>query len=218
MAVFKLSFLSPKTATPTHELRFDRDAAEIARALDLQNGVFLDHACYRLDQDDLTLLASAVGLALPETGEEAELRRPHALDTVPYLVHTGYELPLMLEGRKPFAFFSDDAASPWLAETKELFAPHVADGTLLADVFEFSRMCPTTTGGEKEQRVLYLTYALPEEEWRFARFRQRCHQLFCNWRPWTAEDEREEGLLLGYSQEQCDWWLANRFRRAVVQE
>ncbi|MCY1741641.1 hypothetical protein [Ensifer sp. SL37] len=152
MAVFKLSFLSPKTATPTHELRFDRDAAEIARALDLQNGVFLDHACYRLDQDDLTLLASAVGLALPETGEEAELRRPHALDTVPYLVHTGYELPLMLEGRKPFAFFSDDAASPWLAETKELFAPHVADGTLLADMFEFSRMCPTTTGGEKEQR------------------------------------------------------------------
>ncbi|HEV7307379.1 hypothetical protein [Ensifer sp.] len=217
MAVFKLSFLSPETATPRHELRFDADAGAIARALDLRGGVFQEHAYYRLDQNDLTLLASALGLALPDTGEKAELRRPHALDTVPYLVHTGYELPLMLEGRKPFAHFSDDPEATWLAETQGLFAPHVAAGTLLADTFEFSRMCPTTTGGEKEQRVLYRTYALPGEEWRFDRFRQRCHLLFYNWRPWTAEDERAEGLLLGYSQEQCDWWLANRFRKAVAQ-
>lgn len=29
----------------------------------------------------------------------------------------------------------------------------------------------------------------------------------------AAEDEREEGLLLGYTEEQCGWWRANRFRR-----
>ncbi|WDZ77437.1 hypothetical protein PWG15_02665 [Ensifer adhaerens] len=217
MAVFKLSFLSQETATPSHELKFDADAGEIARVLDLRNGVFLDHAYYRLDQNDLTLLASALGLALPKTGEEAVLRRPHALDTVPYLVHTGYELPLMLEGRKPFAHFSDDPESPWLEEARLLFAPHVDAGALVLDRFEVARMCPTTTGGEKEQRVLYLTYALPGDEWRFDLFRQRCHRLFHDWRPWTAEDEREEGLLLGYTEEQCDWWLANRFRRIAAE-
>jgi len=31
MAVFKLSFPSPETATPSHELRFNGDAGEIVR-------------------------------------------------------------------------------------------------------------------------------------------------------------------------------------------
>ncbi|MGF6155619.1 hypothetical protein M2267_000847 [Ensifer sp. KUDG1] len=215
MAVFVLSFLSPETATPSHELRFDGDAGDIARALDLDGGAIADHACYLLDRKDLTALASALGFVLPDTGEEALLRRPHRIDATPYLVHTGYELPLMLEGRKPFAYFGDDPASPWLEETKALFAPHVATGVLLLDTFELAKMCPTTTGGEKEERVRYFLYALPGETWRFERFRKRCDQLFYNWRPWTDEDEREEGLLLGYSEEQCDWWMANRAHRAA---
>ncbi|WP_104664796.1 hypothetical protein [Ensifer adhaerens] len=217
MAVFKLSFLSPETNTPSHELRFDGDAGEIARALGLRDAVVPDHAYYRLDRKGLTILSSVFGFALPASDEEALLRRPHAIDTTPYLVHTNYELPLMLEGRKPFAFFSDDPKSPILAETRALFAPHVDAGTFLLDTFELSRMCPTTTGGEKEQRIIYLAYALPGERWRFERFRQRCHRLFNNWRPWTDEDEREEGLLLGYTEEQCDWWLENRFRKPVTE-
>ena len=217
MSVFTLSFLSPETATPSHELRFDADAGEIARALGLRDAVIPGHVYYQLDRNDLTILSSLLGLALPATDEEALLRRPQAIDAMPYLVHTDYELPLMLEGRKPFAYFCDDPESSWLEETRALFAPHVDAGTFLLGTFAFSRMCPTSTGGEKEQRTVYLTYALPGEEWRFERFRQRCHQLFHNWRPWTAEDEREEGLLLGYSEEQCDWWLANRFRRIVAE-
>ena len=217
MAVFKLSFLSPETAAPGHELRFDGDVGEIARALGLRDAVIPDRAYYHLGRNDLTILSSVLGLALPATDEEALLRRPQAIDTTPYLVHTNYELPLMLEGRKPFAYFSDDPKSLWLAETRALFAPHVDAGTFVLDTFEFAKMCPTTTGGEKEQRTLYLTYALPGEEWRFEFFRKRCHRLFHNWRPWTAEDEREEGLLLGYTEEQCDWWLANRFRRIVAE-
>ncbi|MEI2297761.1 hypothetical protein [Ensifer sp. MJa1] len=170
-----------------------------------------------MDRKDLALLESVVGLALPATGEKALLQRPHSIDTTPYLVHTNYELPLMLEGRKPFAYFCDEPKSPWLQEMRARFAPHVDAGTMVLDTFEFAQMCPTTAGGEKEQRTLYLTYALPGEEWRFERFRERCHWLFYNWRPWTDEDEREEGLLLGYSEEQCDWWLANRFRKVFAQ-
>lgn len=217
MAVFVLSFLSPETATPNHELRFEADSGDIARALELPDAAISDHGYYHLDRNDLTALASALGLALPETGEAALLRRPHRIDTTPYLVHTGYELPLMLEGRKPFAYFSDAPASPWLEETRGRFAPHVAAGTLVLDTFELAKMCPTTTGGEREQRVLHLVYALPGEEWRFERFRKRADQLCHDWRPWTDEDEREEGLLLGYSEEQCAWWLANRFRKAVTE-
>lgn len=217
MAVFVLSFLSPETATPSHELRFERDAADIACALSLQGAAIPDHAYYHLNRNDLTLLSSALELVLPMTGDVAVLRWPHRIDTTPYLVHTGYELPLMLEGRKPFAFFSGDPAARELKETKALFAPHVAAGTLVLKTFEFAKMCPTTMGGEKELRTLYLTYALPGEEWRIERFRKRCDQLFHNWRPWTVEDEREEGLLLGYSDEQCDWWLANRFRKSTAE-
>ncbi len=158
-------------------------------------------------------LASACALAPPDTVDEAELRRPHSIETVPYLVHTGYELPLMLEGRKPFAVFCGDGESASFTRLQSTFAPHVASGQIKRDAFEFTQMCATSSGGQKEMRTTYVAYALTGEEWRFERLYRSRLSLHQNWRPWTEADEREEGSLLGYSQEQCDWWIANRFRK-----
>lgn len=213
MAVFVLSFLSPETDCPYHEMRFEAEAEKVALLMGMERGFDLDHVYFRLDRSDLLQLASACAIALPDTVDEAELRRPHSIESVPYLVHTGYELPLMLEGRKPFAFFCGDSENAWFDDLQRTFAPHVASARFQRDVLDLTQMCPTISGGQKELRTIYVACALNGEEWRFERFRRTRLALLHEWRPWTEADEREEGLLLGYSDEQCDWWIANRFRK-----
>ena len=61
-------------------------------------------------------------------GRECHLARAHSIRDVPYLVHTGYELFLMLEGVKPFAKFADEFPE------EALFEPHVRSGTLIKRV------------------------------------------------------------------------------------
>ncbi|MGF6172513.1 hypothetical protein [Ensifer sp. 4252] len=183
----------------------------------MERGLDLDPVSFRLDRSELLRLASVCAIALPDTADEAELCRPHSIESVPYLVHTGYELPLMLEGRKPFAFFCSEGENAWFEDLQRTFAPHVASGRFHRDVLELTQMCPTTNGGQKEMRAIYVTYALNGEEWRFERFKRERLALHHHWRPWTEADEREEGLLLGYSEEQCDWWIANRFGKRHAQ-
>lgn len=213
MAVFVLSFLSPETDCRYHETRFEADAEKIALLMGMERGFNLDHAYFRLDRSDVVQLASACAIALPDTVNEAELRRPHSIETVPYLVHTGYELPLMLEGRKPFAIFCGDGENAWIDKLQSTFAPHVASGLIQRDTFELTQMCVTSSGGQKELRTTYVAYALIGQAWRFEQFYRSRLALHQKWRPWTEADEREEGFLLGYTAEQCDWWIANRFRK-----
>ena len=57
------------------------------------------------------------------------------LGEAPYLVHTGWELPLMLEGRKKLAIFSDWYPSP-LFDCEEAFDRWVANGALHKEVID----------------------------------------------------------------------------------
>jgi hypothetical protein len=60
-------------------------------------------ASYWLDEGELAALNRRFGVAIESNGREVTLRRWHSLRAVPYLVHTGYEMFLLLEGRKKFA-------------------------------------------------------------------------------------------------------------------
>jgi len=55
----------------------------------------------------------------------------------------------------------------------------------------------------KPATLLRIFYALPSEERRI----KALHDLRNQGRPWSEDDERREGQLLGYTEEQCDIWM-----------
>lgn len=139
-------------------------------------------------------------LLLPDWDGEVMLTRPHRIDRTPYLVHTNFELPLMLDGRKPFAILDGEEGFDGFEAMRGLFRPHVENGSILERVRKTRGEGPT---------FLIIYYALPGEEWRFDAY----DELTNGPRPWTEEMERQQGHLLGYTEEECDWWITNDFRR-----
>jgi hypothetical protein len=63
--------------------------------------------------------------------------RPHpVLGSAPYLIHTNFELPLMLDGRKPLAAFKNVNPSEWFDDLLNPFEPFVASGDIVRRVVE----------------------------------------------------------------------------------
>jgi hypothetical protein len=63
---------------------------------------------YDLDDEDLAAIAARFGVELDRSLLKAanlaiNLHRWHRIYEVPYLIHTRYELPLLLDGRKKLA-------------------------------------------------------------------------------------------------------------------
>lgn len=205
--IFVLSYLSPTTGTPDHQTRFDADPSILASILETEKEV-LHNATFALDERDLHRVSAAFRVPLPDHCDDVGLSRLHMIDRAPYLVHTGYELPLMLEGRKPLAHFTGEAGSPWLAEIQDRFSPHMQAGTLLYMAAERERTYYMAHDNKVTFRSTHLLYALPGEEWRFDALLRLVDGLHAG-EPWTEAEEREQGTLLGYSAEQCDWWIAH---------
>ncbi|WP_231735481.1 hypothetical protein [Novosphingobium sp. CCH12-A3] len=55
----------------------------------------------------------------------------------------------------------------------------------------------------------HILYALPGEEWRI----QAMLDLVLSEDPWTFEQERRQGELLGYADWMNDYWLEQIYRR-----
>jgi len=125
----------------------------------------------------------------------------------PYLFHTGYELPLLLDGRKKLAFFtfdSDDDAS-FDSRLKERFDRFVAAGLLHAE--EDLHVPPNSLG----RRVGNIYYVAKGEEWRIPAFKLLRRTAGAA-DGWNETFERLEGTLMGYEDSQNDWWLEQRAR------
>lgn len=185
-------------------MRFFAEAGAIAAFLEHEGGV--TGWRFTLDADELRGLAQRFGLLLPEGETEAQLGTPHGLDAAPYLVHTHYELPLMLDGRKPFAVFTDTRfdSEPGFEKLRAFFRPHVKAGRIVEHFSCERRLFPISNGGEKEAWETELFYTLPGEEWRIAAWKTLMRERAGRWR---EEDTREEGRLMGYKPDQCDWFL-----------
>lgn len=199
---FLLKFLAPETGCSAHEVRFTAPVEDIAKFLDTDSN-HLENHIFWLDDEALDQLSQMLAAALPRPDGEVMLCRPHPIDATPYLVHTNFELPLMLDGRKPLSVFLDAVSSESLAATRSHFNRHVEAGTVI------ERVVPLTMGGVDFTHVLY---SLPGEEWRFEAY----IELMARERPWTDEMERELGSLLGYSDAQCDWWINERNSKRVA--
>jgi hypothetical protein len=168
---------------------------------------------YELTSDQLQAIAGRFDFAFDPGGRVCWLSRVHLIGNAPYLVHTGYELALMLDGLKSFAkFYVNYPVDPDDFSEDALFEPHVQSGTLIRRVMPDEPYASPihSPSGRVYEGVRRVYYARPGEEWRID-----AHILL--WRqlehgPWNETLERLEGSLLGYTDAQNDWWLARRGR------
>jgi hypothetical protein len=84
---------------------------------------------YWLEPADLAAIYQRFGVAFDGGGRDVALRRWHSTREPPYLVHTGYELPLLLDGRKKLARFHDEYP-PIEHGWEDQFDRSVAEGLL----------------------------------------------------------------------------------------
>jgi hypothetical protein len=128
-------------------------------------------------------------------------------DELPYKIHTGRELALMLKGTKPLAHFTGQY--PPDAEVEEiperLFDPYVGTGRFV----KREHVVPSSSGRSGRIRRVY--YALPEEQWRIDAFILLLETAAKS--GWSEGFERMEGALLGYEDWQNDIFIDRIYKR-----
>jgi len=131
---------------------------------------------------------------------------------VPYELHTNRELEFMLSRAKPLAHFSgghpyepDDELIP-----RADFAPYVADGTFEHREFVLLESGPPPPRAPQIRGGIHVFYARPSEAWRIDAFIAMI--TIAQTTGWSEGFERLEGLLLGYSESQCDAHIEKSLR------
>ncbi len=141
------------------------------------------------------------------------IRRPNvASDAIPYLIHTNFELPLMLEGRKPLAVFVHSYPSEWFDDFLAPFAPFVASGQLLRRTID-TPMPHLKLRRQDLEGMRKVFFALPSQEWRIDAYVENIENRT---RDWDDDLERLAGTLLGYEDWQNDWWIEQRVKRRTA--
>jgi hypothetical protein len=193
---------------PVLQARFAVDDIEALRGIlgeAANEDVELEHS-YQLDDDDLAAIVAKFRISFDPTQLEAReldinLFRWRRSFEAPYLIHSGYELPLMLEGRKKLARMYHPYP-PATFDGEERFDHWVAKGVLHREevVEPFDRPAKRYLG----HRMVY--YTPKGEEWRIP-----ASKLI--WKAaekaggWNEYFERLEGMLYGYEDWQNDWWI-----------
>ena len=137
-------------------------------------------------------------------------------DSYPYLIHTNRELSLMLKGQKPMAVFAHQKVEGFTkanALSHQDFTTHVASGL-------FAEHCRTLElGGPSATAVTvdYYFYTATGHDWRANAYWQVISTLHSG-RGWCAALERLEGELLGYTDAQNDYHIAQMFPDAPCQK
>jgi hypothetical protein len=205
---FVLQAIDLEMDCPVLEARFEvEDLCELRALLageadadpDLRSG-------YLLESDQLIAITSIFGVAFDPGDRPVELVSWQSAREVPYLVHTGFELFLMLEGRKPFAKFSDGYPSQWLNDQISRFTPFVEAGRLLSRTISEPFAKPGRfPDGSAMQGIRQVFFAVPGQEWRIDAYLLLVEVGLKS--GWNDALERYEGSLLGYEDWQNDWWL-----------
>ncbi|HSI00508.1 MAG TPA: hypothetical protein VLA02_07895 [Reyranella sp.] len=211
---FILQAIHPEFACPTFETMFAVARLEDLQALlgpDAQDDPQLDQI-YWLELEDIAAITQRFGVPFDAHGCEVTLGKYAERDEqIPYLVHTGYELPLMLDGRKKLARLYYEYPPHW-HPYEEQFDRFVAQCLLHkeVDVEPFDR--PIRTASGKVFDGLRTAYYTPKgEEWRMQAFRLLEKAQAKG--GWNDTLERLEGMLYGYEDWQTDWWADYRRRK-----
>jgi hypothetical protein len=210
---FILQAFDPQYGHPAFETMFLVERLEELQAL---LGAAADEdpeleMLYTLDSGDLDAINHRFGLAFDPGGRVTRLTKWTSIREPPYLVHTGFELVLMIDGRKPFARMSD-SYPPHQYYDEDLFDRYVAQGILHKEVQlePFAELLRYRDGRILEGlRTVY--YTLKGEEWRIPAWKLVSEASRKS--GWNDSFERLEGMLLGYDEWQNDWWAEERRRK-----
>ncbi|MFM0158732.1 hypothetical protein [Paraburkholderia sediminicola] len=209
---FILSAIDPDLDCPWLDVRFQTDDLEKLRQcaeLDPEEDPQLDGG-YLLTSTTVAAVCKAFGIEFEHGSREAFLcKHTERGWNTPYLIHTGYELALMVQGRKPCAFIDFDSAHPLSITRKARFDAYVAKGVLHAheEIFDVK--------GQPGRRMGQTFYAVAGEEWRIPAF-EFIRQNINSQGDGFENLERLEGALLGYERWQNDWWIDHLARSGVT--
>jgi hypothetical protein len=207
---FILQALDPDYGHAAFETLFAVERPEELRAL-LGAAAADDPALemfYTLDPADIAAINRHFDLAFDPEGRQATLYKWTRSRDIPYLVHTNYELALMIEGRKQFARMGGDYYPPDRHKDEELFDRCVAQGLLHKEVEleKFAELLRLKDGRVFEGfRTVY--YTRKGEEWRIPAW--KLVSKASGKSGWNEHFERLEGMLFGYEDWQNDWWIEN---------
>jgi hypothetical protein len=171
--------------------------------LELRNGYFLEAG-------ELAMLLERFDVRFDAGGRQAYLTPWTQSRDIPYLIHTGYELPLLLEGRKQLARMCD-TYPPEKHWGEDYFDPYVAKGLLHKEVIrEPFDQAHRLGDGRVFQGLRTVYYTRIGEEWRI----RACELVWSAARRsrWNDDFERLEGMLYGYEGWQIDCWIEHRHK------
>lgn len=210
---FILQAFDPNQLCPVLQTRFKVPDIAVLRTVlgaEADGDPDLRHS-YWLDEADLAAVIAVFGVPFDPVPLGAShsvvlLFRMHSIQTAPYLIHTGYELPLLLDGRKKLAKMYD-YYPPMTFEGEHRFDHWVEQGVLhRVEVLEpFDPPIKGYTGN----RIVY--YTPKGEEWRI-RAMQFIWHASGKAGGWNEYFERLEGMLFGYEDWQNDWWIETGLR------
>jgi hypothetical protein len=169
---------------------------------------------YTLDAAKTAAVTARFGVAFDPEGREAHLwpwgDNWDSMRHFPYLIHGGYELPLLLEGKKQLADMSH-AYPPHRHFNEDKFDRYVTEGILHKEVVHEpfdDRLEPyRIKDGRAFEGMRRVYYARKGEDWRIPAYRLLWDASSKS--GWSEDFERMLGMLLGYEQWQNDWWIAN---------
>jgi hypothetical protein len=165
---------------------------------------------YTLDPGDLDAINHRFGLAFDPGRRAICLTKWTSIREAPYLVHTGFELVLMIDGRKPFTRI-DDSYPPHQHYDEDLFDRYVALGILHKEVqLEPFEEPVRHRDGRISEGLRTVYYTLKGHEWRIPAWKFVSEASRKS--GWNESFERLEGMLLGYDEWQNDWWAEHRRR------
>jgi hypothetical protein len=166
---------------------------------------------YLLDDDQLAAIGARFNVSLDIARLDSQdltifLFRLRRINEVPYLIHGGYELPLLLDGRKKLARFSD-YYPPMTFKGEDRFDHWVAQGVLHREEVDEPLDPPYQTAREQIWNGHRTVYYTPKgEEWRIPAMKLIC-DASAKSGGWNEYFERLEGMLFGYEDWQNDWWI-----------
>ncbi|AOI88363.1 hypothetical protein NUV26_24255 [Burkholderia pseudomultivorans] len=197
---FVLNALDPDLLSPCLATRFvtsDLDTLRQNLSIDAADDPLIDNV-YTLAPPDAAALCAAMQIDFDSGPAIVTLHKDNgSRGGPPYLVHTGWELPLLLQGRKKFAVMHFTTRADHVA-LKRRFDHFVAMGQLHAEEH--------VSGEGTRHQTIHAVYTPPGDAWRIEadKLIHRCAGLSGGW---NEHYERLLGMLMGYEDWQNDWWL-----------
>jgi hypothetical protein len=166
---------------------------------------------YRLDDEQLAAIVARFNISFDAAQLDSKdliigLFRWRQKYPMPYLTHMGYELPLLLDGRKKLARMSD-MYPPMTFDGEDRFDHWVVEGVLHREEVKEPLDKPYLTSWGKTHLGRRTVYYTPKgEEWRIPAMKL-IWDASGKAGGWNEYFERLEGMLFGYEDWQNDWWI-----------